>query len=312
MFVTGGMGGIGTRDLPAPGARPGTPVVAGCLPGYDRKDEWLARCAHDGFQRARRRGQRRRIRQLRRDVLPACARWSGRVDILVNNAGITRDCAVQAHDRARLGRRDQHQPEQRVQRHAPGDRRHGRARLGAHHQHLLGQRDKGQFGQTNYSAAKAGMHGFSKALAQEVVRKGVTVNTISPGYVETDMVMAIRAEVREQIVASIPMGRLAQARGNRRGGRVPRLRGGRLHHRRQHLDQRRHAHDVVDCPGAIPEGGSRSLEEENRGTEATRRRHRRHGRPGRIDQHQDGRRRLPGGGDLFAVEHEVQVAGSTR
>jgi acetoacetyl-CoA reductase len=69
---------------------------------------------------------------------------------------------------------------------------------------------KGQFGQTNYSAAKAGMHGFSKALAQEVVRKGVTVNTISPGYVATEMVMAIRAEVREQIVAGIPMGRLAQ------------------------------------------------------------------------------------------------------
>src|SRR5512146_526847 len=68
---------------------------------------------------------------------------------------------------------------------------------------------KGQFGQTNYSAAKAGMHGFSKALAQEVVRKGVTVNTISPGYVATDMVMAMRPEVREQIVATIPMGRLA-------------------------------------------------------------------------------------------------------
>jgi acetoacetyl-CoA reductase len=69
---------------------------------------------------------------------------------------------------------------------------------------------KGQFGQTNYSAAKAGMAGFSKALAQEVVRKGVTVNTVSPGYVETDMVKAIRAEIREQIIASIPMGRLAQ------------------------------------------------------------------------------------------------------
>jgi len=69
---------------------------------------------------------------------------------------------------------------------------------------------KGQFGQTNYSAAKAGMAGFSKALAQEVVKKGVTVNTVSPGYVETDLVMAIRAEVREQIIASIPMGRLAR------------------------------------------------------------------------------------------------------
>jgi acetoacetyl-CoA reductase len=69
---------------------------------------------------------------------------------------------------------------------------------------------KGQFGQTNYSAAKAGMAGFSKALAQEVVRKGVTVNTVSPGYVETDMVKAIRQEIRDQIVASIPMGRLAK------------------------------------------------------------------------------------------------------
>src|SRR5437763_1883381 len=68
----------------------------------------------------------------------------------------------------------------------------------------------GQTGQTNYSAAKAGMAGFAKALAQEVVRKGVTVNTVSPGYVETDMVMAIRQEVRDQIVAQIPMGRLAR------------------------------------------------------------------------------------------------------
>jgi acetoacetyl-CoA reductase len=69
---------------------------------------------------------------------------------------------------------------------------------------------KGQFGQTNYSAAKAGMAGFAKALAQEVVKKGVTVNTVSPGYVETDMVMAIRQEIRDQIVATIPMGRLAR------------------------------------------------------------------------------------------------------
>jgi acetoacetyl-CoA reductase len=69
---------------------------------------------------------------------------------------------------------------------------------------------KGQFGQTNYSAAKAGMLGFAKALAQEVVKKGVTVNTVSPGYVETEMVMAIRPDIREKIIASIPMGRLAR------------------------------------------------------------------------------------------------------
>ena len=71
---------------------------------------------------------------------------------------------------------------------------------------------KGQFGQTNYSAAKAGMHGFTKALAQEVVKKGVTVNTISPGYVDTDMVRSIKPEVLGSIVSSIPMGRLAGRR----------------------------------------------------------------------------------------------------
>jgi acetoacetyl-CoA reductase len=68
---------------------------------------------------------------------------------------------------------------------------------------------RGQFGQTNYSAAKAGVLGFTKALAQEVVRKGVTVNAVSPGYVQTDMVMAIREDVRERLIAQIPAGRLA-------------------------------------------------------------------------------------------------------
>ena len=68
---------------------------------------------------------------------------------------------------------------------------------------------RGQFGQTNYAAAKAGILGFTKSLAQEVVRKGVTVNAVSPGYVQTDMVMAIREDVRQKIVAEIPAGRLA-------------------------------------------------------------------------------------------------------
>ncbi|NCO04170.1 MAG: beta-ketoacyl-ACP reductase [Alphaproteobacteria bacterium] len=69
---------------------------------------------------------------------------------------------------------------------------------------------KGQFGQTNYSAAKAGMHGFTKALAQEVARKGITVNTISPGYIATDMVMAVPEDVRNNIIAQIPVGRLGK------------------------------------------------------------------------------------------------------
>ncbi len=69
---------------------------------------------------------------------------------------------------------------------------------------------KGQFGQTNYSTAKAGIHGFTMALAQEVATKGVTVNTVSPGYVGTDMVRSIRPDVLEKIVAGIPVKRLGE------------------------------------------------------------------------------------------------------
>ena len=75
---------------------------------------------------------------------------------------------------------------------------------------------KGQFGQTNYSAAKAGMHGFSKALAQEVVKKGVTVNTISPGYVETDMVTRDQARGAGQRSSADSDGAARAARGDRR------------------------------------------------------------------------------------------------
>ena len=67
---------------------------------------------------------------------------------------------------------------------------------------------KGQFGQTNYSTAKAGLHGFTMALAQEVASKGVTVNTVSPGYIATDMVKAIREDVLEKIIGTIPVKRL--------------------------------------------------------------------------------------------------------
>ncbi len=67
---------------------------------------------------------------------------------------------------------------------------------------------RGQFGQTNYSAAKAGMHGFTKTLAMEVAKFGITVNTISPGYLATDMVMSVPENIREKIIQQIPVGRL--------------------------------------------------------------------------------------------------------
>ena len=67
---------------------------------------------------------------------------------------------------------------------------------------------KGQLGQTNYAASKAGMHGFTMALAQELARKGVTVNTVSPGYIATEMVMAVSEDIRNSIIAGIPVNRL--------------------------------------------------------------------------------------------------------
>jgi acetoacetyl-CoA reductase len=75
----------------------------------------------------------------------------------------------------------------------------------------------GQYGQVNYAAAKSGIHGFTKALAQEGARVGVTVNAIAPGYIDTDMVAAVPADVLEKIVAKIPVGRLGQAHEIARG-----------------------------------------------------------------------------------------------
>src|SRR3972149_1445883 len=208
VFVTGGMGGIGSaicRRL----ALAGHTIVAGCLPGYERKDEWLGAMREDGF----------RVHAAEGNVADydSCAGMFynvrsvvGNVDILVNNAGITRDSLFK-----RMTERDWNEVINtnlnsvfNVTRQVIDgmvDRGWGRI-VNISSVNAI----KGQFGQTNYSAAKAGMAGFSKALAQEVVRKGVTVNTVSPGYVDTDLVMSLRKDVRERIVSSIPMGRLAR------------------------------------------------------------------------------------------------------
>jgi acetoacetyl-CoA reductase len=207
-FVSGGMGGIGTAICRRLG-RAGHTVVAGCLPGYEKKADWLSSMRGEGF----------RVHAAEGDVsdFESCAEMFyhvrsvvGPIDILVNNAGITRDSVFKRMTEAdwmAVINTNLNSVFNVTRQVIDGMSERGWGRIiNISSVNAI----KGQFGQTNYSAAKAGMAGFSKALAQEVVRKGVTVNTVSPGYVETDMVMAIRQEVRDQIVASIPMGRLAK------------------------------------------------------------------------------------------------------
>ena len=132
----------------------------------------------------------------------------GGIDILVNAAGITRDASLrkmtpqQWHELMHVNLDGVFN----LCRHViNGMATRGFGRI-VNISSVNGQ--TGQFGQTNYSAAKAGVHGFSMALARETARKGVTVNTVSPGYCDTPMVAAVSAEIRAQIVAGIPVGRL--------------------------------------------------------------------------------------------------------
>jgi len=207
-FVSGGMGGIGTavcRRL----ARSGAKVVAGCLPGYEKKNEWLAKMRGEGLQLHAAEGDVEDYESCA-DMFYNIGSVIGPVDILINNAGITRDGVfkrMSPTDWYSVINTNLNSVFNVTRQVIEGMVERGWGRIvNISSVNAL----KGQFGQTNYSAAKAGMHGFSKALAQEVVKKGVTVNTVSPGYVETDMVKAIKREVLQSIIDQIPMGRLAQ------------------------------------------------------------------------------------------------------
>lgn len=202
--VTGGMGGIGTavcKRLKAEGAT----VVAICYSSKaDQVDTWQAENGTD-------------IEVLTGDVsneagaaelMNQIVEKHGRVDILVNCAGITRDTTFKKMEA------DQWEAVINTNLNSVyyvthpvwnGMIENGFGRV-INISSVNGQR--GQFGQTNYSAAKAGMHGFTMALAYEGAAKGVTVNTISPGYVETAMTAAMRDDVREAIVSGIPMRRM--------------------------------------------------------------------------------------------------------
>jgi acetoacetyl-CoA reductase len=135
----------------------------------------------------------------------------GPVDVLVNNAGITRDMTFKKMDKINwdsVMHTNLDSCFNMTKQVCDGMVDRGWGRI-INISSVNGQ--KGAFGQTNYSAAKAGMHGFTKALALEVARKGVTVNTISPGYIGTKMVTAIPKEVLDsKIIPQIPMGRLGK------------------------------------------------------------------------------------------------------
>lgn len=205
-YVTGGMGGIGTAICQRL-HRSGFIVVAGCGPSSPRRDKWLATQRELGFEFIPSEGNvgdwnstKAAFDRIRQDV--------GDVVVLINNAGITRDVVFRKMTRddwsavidtnlTSLFNVTKQVIEPMVQR--------GWGRI-INISSVNGQ--KGQFGQTNYSTAKAGIHGFTMSLAQEVANYGVTVNTVSPGYIGTDMVRSIRPDALEKMVETIPVGRL--------------------------------------------------------------------------------------------------------
>lgn len=205
-YVTGGMGGIGTSICQRL-ANDGFTVVAGCGPNSPRKETWLKEQKALGFDFIASEGN---ISDWDSTVAAfAKARAEvGEIDVLVNNAGITRDGVFRKmtpEDWKAVIDTNLNSLFFVTRQVIDGMLERGWGRI-INISSMNGQ--KGQFGQTNYSTAKAGMHGFTMALAQEVASKGVTVNTVSPGYIGTDMVKAIREDVLQKIVGTIPVKRL--------------------------------------------------------------------------------------------------------
>jgi len=206
-YVTGGMGGIGTAICQRL-HREGFKVIAGCGPTRDYA-KWIAEQKDKGYTFYASVGNVGDWNSTV-DAFNKAKAEHGAVDVLVNNAGITRDRMF-----VKMTREDWDaviEPNLNsmfhVTKQVVGDMvETGWGRL-INISSVNGE--KGQAGQTNYSAAKAGMHGFTMALAQELANKGVTVNTVSPGYIGTDMVKAIREDVLQKIVATIPVKRLGQ------------------------------------------------------------------------------------------------------
>ena len=204
-YVTGGMGGIGTAICQRL-SKAGFTVIAGCGPTRDFK-KWLDEQKALGYAFHASVGNVGDW-QSTTDAFTKAKAEVGPIDVLVNNAGITRDrmfLKMSREDWDAVIDTNLNSMFNVTKQVVPDMVERGFGRI-IQISSVNGQ--KGQAGQTNYSAAKAGMHGFSMALAQELAGKGVTVNTVSPGYIGTDMVRAIKPEVLEKIVATIPVKRL--------------------------------------------------------------------------------------------------------
>jgi acetoacetyl-CoA reductase len=204
-LVTGGTGGIGTA-ICARLARNGHKVATNYRDEAKAK-AWQAKLAAEGVNIAIVPGDVTSYESAG-TMIKAVEQGLGAVDVLINNAGITRDTTFHRMT-----------PQQwnevmntnlnscfNVTRHVIDGMRNRKWGRIIQISSINGL--KGQYGQANYAASKAGMHGFTISLAQENAKLGITVNTVSPGYVATDMVMAVPEDVRAKIVAQIPTGRL--------------------------------------------------------------------------------------------------------
>jgi len=204
-YVTGGMGGIGTAICQRL-HKAGFKVIAGCGPTRDY-GKWLGEQKALGFTFHASVGNVADWDSTVQAFAKAKAEH-GPIDVLVNNAGITRDrlfVKMTREDWDAVINTNLTSLFNATKQVVPDMAEKGWGRI---IQISSVNGEKGQAGQTNYSAAKAGMHGFSMALAQELASKGVTVNTVSPGYIGTDMVRAIKPEILEKIVNTIPVKRL--------------------------------------------------------------------------------------------------------
>lgn len=206
-LVTGGTGGIGTaicQRLSQMGHK-----VATNYRDQARAEKWAAEQKALGFDFTLAQGDVATPESAAAMVASVTEQIGG-VDILINNAGITRDgtfhkmSSEQWYEVINTNLGSCYNVTRAVIDHMR-DKKWGRV---VQISSINGQ--KGQYGQANYAAAKAGMHGFTISLAQENAKLGITVNTVSPGYVATDMVMAVPEEVRAKIAAQIPTGRLGK------------------------------------------------------------------------------------------------------